>query len=459
MRHRLTFLFAVFLTSCSVPEPLAFESDPRILRGEWTGEATLLGSVAPLVYSPDGSRLFYKLADNNAIYDAEGLREVATLELDDEHDFAQFSLDGATLATASTFREENTVSLYNARTGERLDTFATEGGVLKFSGGLERFATRLDSPSPQFEPEEVGIWDVSSKKRLASLTLPTASSGFYSAVNLSADFSTVVTCESRYDEENVTVKLWRVEDGEEQFSILPPATSYCFSLTFSPGESLLAIGYDAGIQVWDVSTGERLSDLSGAAQPLTFSSDNERLATQQEGYIYVWDVQTGAQLEELLIAEPWYYHERALNPQLSQLAWTDYKDQMYLSDLESGDVVADIALDEPPNLRLDLTATYVDESSYTVSGTLLYDGEPYAVQGDVQGGGKQKYLKPTSLPRTFLELEASDANGEVRWRLEGRAPEYDEDNGAVQTDNVFLRGKLSPVEETRSRLYLLERQP
>ena len=113
-------------------------------------------------------------------------------------------------------------------------------------------------------------------------------------------------------------------------------------------------------------------------------------------------------------------------------------------------------------MRLNLEATYMDDASYNVSGTLEYAGETYTVEGEVLGGGEQRYLKPMTspLPEASFEINASDTQGEVRWRLIGSPPSDDPQDDSAPLAEMTLEGSLGLAEGVGpSRFFFLERQP
>jgi WD40 repeat protein len=77
-----------------------------------------------------------------------------------------------------------------------------------------------------------------------------------------------------------------------------------YGIALSPDGERLAIGRQDGVvTMWDVSSGDKLFQLSGHAGlilRLAFSQDGTRLATASfDKYAKVWDVQTGQELVTL----------------------------------------------------------------------------------------------------------------------------------------------------------------
>ena len=463
---RLVFFSILLLAACTPdfppPELIAFESDPRILRGEWSGEAVLGYPITPLVYSPDGSRLFLKKAFINAIYDTATFEVATTLELDATAGVstAQFSLDSSVLATTERkgYSEENVASLWDVVSGERLETFSLGGDdFVGFSRDLAYFATQSEIE----DGTEIAIYDANSQQFLYSFVVP---KGYAQTIEVSPDLSTVAVFENREGyTESLSVNIWATDTGENllELSLDPSFTSY--NLLYSPDGALLAITYGSLTRIRDVAAGTFLPDLSEAGTPLAFSADADKLVTKANQYVRFWDVQAGVKIEEveLEVIEPDKFGaitEQAISSQLDQVA-RGVGDQLQVADLNTGDTLAEITLSQPLDLQLSLEATYVDETSYTLSGTLQYDGERYNVQGDVSGGGSQRYLRPTTSlpPEASFRIEALNAESEVRWLLEGLAP-Y-QDTYGPRPDEVFFGGDIVRPNEGWSHSFSLQRQP
>ena len=99
-----------------------------------------------------------------------------------------------------------------------------------------------------------------------------------------------------------TVRLWDVTTGE-QLSELTGHTSLVYSVSFSPDGKTLASGSkDNTVRLWDVATGEQLSELTGHTDSVfsvSFSPDGKTLASGfGDNTVRLWDVATGEQLSE-----------------------------------------------------------------------------------------------------------------------------------------------------------------
>lgn len=94
------------------------------------------------------------------------------------------------------------------------------------------------------------------------------------------------------DASTPAVTLWDANQGIELRRL--DLTSPALCLDFSPDGSLLAVGVDNQLQVWDVAGGTLVSTLSGHAGQVTqvaFSADGKFLSTTgNDNQIYLWQV-------------------------------------------------------------------------------------------------------------------------------------------------------------------------
>ncbi|GIL15523.1 MAG: hypothetical protein BroJett039_06960 [Chloroflexota bacterium] len=89
---------------------------------------------------------------------------------------------------------------------------------------------------------------------------------------------------------NGQVRIWRTSNFQ---LINTLATGDANSLAFSVDNSLLAVGGAREVQLWSVSTGELVVNLSGfthSIQTLTFSPNGDYLATAGEPIIKLWGI-------------------------------------------------------------------------------------------------------------------------------------------------------------------------
>ncbi len=218
---------------------------------------------------------------------------------------AAFSSDGKTLAAATwdmdrsgiKVTSNSTIYIWKAATGEGL------------------FRLTPDNPFPYrivamaFSPDNINlvsvdeasdaiVWDLSTRKLDSKFTVR---SGFRRAA-LSPNAKHVATCGFS----DSTVLVWEVATGKEVSKLNVPG-SIGNALAYSPDGKVLATAsrgaidtpkrYHSWIQLWDVSTGNRIAKYEApyeTASRLAFSPDGKALVSgMQNGSALVWDV-TGA---------------------------------------------------------------------------------------------------------------------------------------------------------------------
>ena len=208
-------------------------------------------------FSPDGQRTAISTLDANGhstawLWDVPGHHLIAKLAGSGLlRPQAAFSRDGALLITGE---EDRTLSLWNARTGERQATM-----------------TNPKPPDPPF---------------------PTYAS-------FSAGGRWIVGSDIR----DIWLRDSRSQELRGTFAGLRDQSLW--AIATSPDDSLLVTG-DRGetVRLWDTKTGTLRATLVGhigAARTAAFSPDSRRLVTGgQDGTVRVWDTTTGQQLEVLM---------------------------------------------------------------------------------------------------------------------------------------------------------------
>ena len=433
----------LLLTACSDSvETLNFDSDPRILRGKWTGRAVLGGPVDTLAYSPDGSLLFASKAMETAIYDTETFEVITRLELSEDDfdhspglDVVRFSADGEVLATAS--MATDSVYFWNALTGQRLETLHFSGFPVDFSADLNRLATR----SYYQEGTTLEVWNLRSENDPTSFTL--SSDG---DIVLSPDFTHVASLERKGDTYKAVLWDFGTKTKLREFPLNSGSNSG--TLLFSPDSALLAMpeGDDSGVAVWDLSANEYLpSDATGGTL-LAFSGDGRTLVTRSacDSCISFWDVQTGEKIKDRTFAVLSQGSSTfTFDAQLDQVAWGS--SSLKVLDLVSENVLANLPALRTVKIGLDLEATYVDTATYEVAGTLEFDGKTYAAQGSVEGGDFQNYIRTMrSAPKPpSFGIEAFSDSNDVHCTLSG-APPFRQD-GLIAIEGEFSCSTLEYI--------------
>ena len=306
--------------------------------------------LATLAFSPDGTKLASVNARGNVIFRADfndafwsagsSIRltdvstgiESATLTDIKTPSHLTFSPDGKTVACSS---EGKRIHLWNTETGDELNIPLVDREVdihnmsritaLEFSPD----GTTLVSGTNQ---GGIQMWNVATGKALAIFAKPTEqedttrilalrfspdgsliAAGSYSLIRLRSSSDGSLIADGSYS----LIRIWEVDTGNKLLSVNTaynaeykrsdtPFGDDPKSLVFSPDGTILVSGLGSGaIQLWDVTTGDRIATLDGHTQKvgtLAFSSDGKTLvSTAADGTILLWDwnkVLTGSSKNE-----------------------------------------------------------------------------------------------------------------------------------------------------------------
>ena len=285
--------------------------------------------LATLAFSPDGTKLasvrawgsvIFRPGFNRALWSAGSsirLTDVSTgIELATLTDIKTpsrltFSPDGKTVAFDS---EGKKIHLWNTETGDELNISLVDREAdihnmphvtaLEFSPDGTMLASGTNQGSIQ-------TWSVATGKALAVFAKPTAQGNreHILALHFSSDGTLLAACSYKL------IRIWDVATGNTLLSINPDedqrGNTWTYrihpeSLVFSPDGAILISGLVGGaIQLWEVTTGDRITVLDGHTQrveTLAFSSDNKTLiSTGADGTILLWDwneVLTGSSKSE-----------------------------------------------------------------------------------------------------------------------------------------------------------------
>ncbi len=213
--------------------------------------------------------------------------------------YVAFSQNGKFLASIS---EDNTVTLWDPRTRERL---------AKFEGHKSSIRHLVFSPdsnilaSASFD-KTVMLWDTGTRTRLATLE---GHKGAVNHVAFSSDGKTIAS--ASFDS---TVILWDTSTFA-RLETLAEHKGFVVYLAFSPNNKILAsASYDKTVILWDTSTRSRLAKLEGHKEfivSLAFSPDGKTLASAGgDKSVILWDAKAYA-LRALL---PHQGHSPAFSP-------------------------------------------------------------------------------------------------------------------------------------------------
>ena len=285
--------------------------------------------LATLAFSPDGTKLasvrafgnvIFRSGFNHAIWSAgSSIRltdvstgiELATLTDVKTPSRLTFSPDGKTVAFDS---EAKKIHLWHTETGDELniplvDREADTHNMPRITAlAFSPDGTTLVSGTNQ---GEIQTWNVATGKALAGFAKPTDQEKHEHILALCFSSDGSLLAAGSYK----LIRIWEVATGNILLSVNPdahkegniwPYNLHPESLVFSPDGTILVSGLVGGaIQLWEVTTGDKIAALDGHTQQvetLGFSSDGKTLvSTAADGTILLWDwneVLTGSSKSE-----------------------------------------------------------------------------------------------------------------------------------------------------------------
>ena len=282
---------------------LAFSPDGTKLVSVGADGSTVLGAAFPHALSTWRSDHLIRLTD------VKTGRELTTLQYGRGAQELTFSPDGETVA----FSGLGEIRLWNTRTGDEQAI-----PLADLSAGIPRNIPRILALA--FSPHgtwlvsgthhgKIQMWDVVTGGALAVFAEPTEQEnlGRVWALAFSPD-GTLLAAGTRGH-----IHLWEVDTANKLFSVNTehtragkPFGGAAEPLAFSPDGAVLVNGLHMGaIQLWDVTTGDKIAVLDGHTQgvnTLAFSPDGTTLvSTAADGTILLWDwneVLTGSSKSE-----------------------------------------------------------------------------------------------------------------------------------------------------------------
>ena len=237
-----------------------------------------------LAFSPDGTKLASVGADGRAIFE---------------------SISGHPF---STWRADHLVRLTDVRTGHELST-------LEFSGGIEHLTFSPDGKTVAFGSlGEIHLWHTETGDKLIIPLVDWAADirnmPPITALAFSPDGTTLVSGTNQGK-----IQTWNVATGKALAVFAKPTAQenlgHISALSFSPDGALLAAGSHSQIDLWEVNTGNKLLSVNtkhkqgnmgfqSYSEPLVFSRDGTILVNGLEhGVIQLWDVTTGDRIAVL----------------------------------------------------------------------------------------------------------------------------------------------------------------
>ena len=318
--HTQSIKAATFFEDSSTLASVAFNGEITFWDVETSQKSTVQTSghrdlFPTLAFSPDGTKLVSVGAEGSTVFatnfsyplstwhpdhlirltDVKTGRELATLRYGTTKKLT-FSPDGKTVA----FSGLGEIRLWNTETG---DEQAIPLADLK--AGIHNIPTVL---ALAFSPDgrwlvsgtrdgEIQMWDVATGEALVAFVDPTEREnlGRIAALAFSPDRALLAAGTRGH------IHLWEVNTTNKFFSVNTehrrgdrPFSGSAELLVFSPDGAVLVNGLDIGtIQLWDVTTGDKIAALDGHTQSvntLAFSPDGTTLvSTATDGTILLWD--------------------------------------------------------------------------------------------------------------------------------------------------------------------------
>jgi WD40 repeat protein/serine/threonine protein kinase len=266
---------------------------------DFTGHNQIVFFVA---WHPDGKRIASAGIDGKEqsvkVWDARSGREVCTLQSERKeyaapYSAVAFSRDGRRLVTGNASGD---VQVWDAQTGRPVQTLGSHGGEVR---GLA-FSTQGGHLASASSDGVVKLWDAArldEKQDGRLLTDRTRVPGPSLNVAFSPDGRRLAT-----GGEDNTVKIWDVQDGRE-LDTLRGHTGEVYTLAFSPdGRHVASGGGDSTVKVWDSQTGKLVRSFrghTGLISSVVFSPDGRRLVSGSRDHtVKVWDLTALSEVPE-----------------------------------------------------------------------------------------------------------------------------------------------------------------
>lgn len=180
------------------------------------------------------------------------------------------------------------------------------------------------------------------------------------SVAISPDWTQIATARRYHCPEDGTgcpddawwIRVWNLATGE-LLHVLKGHTAYIGELSFSPDSSLLrSSGWQDGVFVWDLATGERLISPTGYAQVFEFNRDGYLCVVDEGEYLWLWDARQGQTTTDVPILGPLENIQQIeADPQSSRAIFTYYyekpaevwslTDRIQLTELSGGSLRVD----------------------------------------------------------------------------------------------------------------------
>jgi WD40 repeat protein len=287
------------------------------------------GILSHAFFSPDGNRLAVTAQDGKLFIWDVSTRRILPLKINHSREISSlaFSPDGKTLATGSLDR---TVKLWEMATGNPLQLIRGHGSKIKYvdwsSDGKYLVTGASDGT--------VKIWDAFPK--ILPLKPGQAVKSYYAAA-----FSPVDELIALGTTDDSHMKVWNLSTGEE-LSDLGELHDEILCAAFSKEARLVAFSYGGSfVGIYDVYTGKRVRMLNGiksAVKGLAFSPDGKMIVSGGgQEHLMLWEV--FGELEPTPLKSGNSYYCAAFSPDGKWLASADGDGSIQLWDIASLKIV------------------------------------------------------------------------------------------------------------------------
>jgi WD40 repeat protein len=194
-----------------------------------------------------------------------------------------FTANGRVLASASAARDDYTIKLWDARTGQELRTLRGH----KYSVTSVAFFADGQILASASADKTIKLWDARTGQELRTLR---GHRNTVASVGCAADGQMLASASA-----DKTIKLWDARTGQ-QVRTLRGHSDKVWSVAFAAdGQVVASASWDRTIKLWDTRTGEEFRTLRGNSSWVTsmaFAPGGRVLAALEGGQVRLWDTQT-----------------------------------------------------------------------------------------------------------------------------------------------------------------------